>query len=89
MGGAGHDADVPLGGIKVSQGLDVHVVERDDLSQSSFGSTRNLTALPYQGEPGWKSDWVEGCRTVRAALKPVSRETSRSRSRETDLERGV
>lgn len=83
-----HDSDVPLDSIKVSQGLDISVEERDDRSQKSFASTRNLTALPNQ--PGWKNklEWYEGCRSVCATLKPGSRNASRSRSRERDVERG-
>ncbi|KAH7066807.1 hypothetical protein BKA63DRAFT_425286 [Paraphoma chrysanthemicola] len=80
---------VPFAGIKVSQGLDIHVEERDDLSQKSYASTRNLTALPKSDEPGWASrEWVQGCRTVCAALNPSSRKNSRSRSAERDLEHG-
>ncbi|KAF1831661.1 hypothetical protein BDW02DRAFT_504756 [Decorospora gaudefroyi] len=83
-------SDVPLDRIKVSQGLDVRVEERDDLSRVSFGSTHGLTALPMPKQPGWtgRSEWVEGCRTVCAALRPGSRGTSRSRSREGDVETG-
>ena len=79
-----HDADVPLDGIKVSQGLDIHVEERDDGSQKSDTSTKNLTALPMPSQPGWngRNDWAEGCRTVCAALTPGSMGRSRSRSRE-------
>ena len=81
------DADVPLGGITVSQDLKIQVEERDDLSQKSFASTKNLTALPNaeQNDGKRKSEWIEGCRTVCAAL---SRDASRSRSTEKDLERG-
>ena len=83
-----YDADVPLDGIKISQGLDIHVEERDDRSQRSDASTKNLTALPNQ--PGWKgrSDWMEGCRAVCVALKPGSRGGSRSRSRDKKVESG-
>ncbi|KAF2827810.1 hypothetical protein CC86DRAFT_264124, partial [Ophiobolus disseminans] len=68
------DSDLPFAGIKVSQGLDVHVEERDDMSQKSFASTRNLTALPKSDKEAWNgsSDWKQGCRTVCAALKPGS-----------------
>ncbi|KAH8728081.1 hypothetical protein GQ44DRAFT_573203, partial [Phaeosphaeriaceae sp. PMI808] len=38
--------EIPLAGIKVSQGLDIQINDRDDLSQKSFASTKNLTALP-------------------------------------------
>jgi hypothetical protein len=86
--GAG-DSNIPFAGIKVSQGLDIHVEERDDLSQKSYASTRNLTALPRSEESGWaSSEWVQGCRTVCAALNPSSRKNSRSRSVERDIERG-
>jgi hypothetical protein len=51
--GGAYDNEVPMNGIKVSQGLDVHIHERDDISQKSFGSTRNLTALPMPQQTGW------------------------------------
>ena len=78
-------------GIKVSQGLDVHIEERDDLSQKSFASTRNLTALPMPQESGWQgsNQWIQGCRTVCAALRPGSRGSSRTRSKERDVEIGA
>lgn len=78
-------------GIKVSQGLDVHIEERDDLSQKSFASTRNLTALPMPQESGWQgsNQWIQGCRTVCAALRPGSRGSSRTRSKECDVEIGA
>jgi len=83
-------SDLPFAGIKVSQGLDVRVEERDDISQKSYASTRNLTALPKAGKDGWNvsSEWIQGCRTVCAALKPGSRSNSRNRSLERDVECG-
>ncbi|KAH7389768.1 hypothetical protein BKA66DRAFT_568692 [Pyrenochaeta sp. MPI-SDFR-AT-0127] len=91
VAGGMHDTDVPLDSIKVSQDLEIQVEERDDLSQKSYASTKNLTALPASKQPGWKekNEWIEGCRTVCEALKPGSIRTSRSRSRERDIENGV
>lgn len=85
-----YDEEVPMHGIKVSQGLDVRIEERDNASQKSFGSTKNLTALPMPQEAGWhgSSQWLQGCRTVCAALRPSSRGSSRTRSRERDVEVG-
>jgi hypothetical protein len=84
--------DVPLEGIHINRKLDVKVEERDDCSQVSFASTKGLTALPMPTQPGWRgrSDWVDGCRAVCAALRPESRGTSenRSRTREDDVEAG-
>lgn len=84
--------DVPLDGIHINHKLDVKVEERDDCSQVSFASTKALTALPMPTQPGWRgrADWVDGCRTVCAALRPGSRGTSgsRSRTREGDVEAG-
>jgi len=40
------DSHLPFAGIKVSQDLDIRVEERADISQKSYASTRNLTALP-------------------------------------------
>ncbi|RYN53376.1 hypothetical protein AA0114_g4435 [Alternaria tenuissima] len=84
--------DVPLEGIHINHKLDVKVEERDDCSQVSFASTKALTALPMPTQPGWRgrADWVDGCRTVCAALRPGSRGTSgsRSRTREGDVEAG-
>lgn len=85
IGRSAHDSDVPLDGIKVSQGLDISVEERDDLSQKSFASTSNLTALPTSDHAGGKGDW----RNFRDALVPGSRGESRSTSSEKDLERGL
>jgi hypothetical protein len=89
--GGAYDNEVPMHGIKVSQGLNVHVHERDDMSQKSFGSTRNLTALPMPHETGWQgtNQWIQGCRTVCAALRPSSRDSSRTRSQERDPEIGA
>lgn len=52
--GRPHDGDVPLSGIKVSQGVKVHVEDRDDSSQKSFASTQNLTIAQIK-EQGWGS----------------------------------
>ena len=89
--GGTYDNEVPLNGIKVSQGLDVHIDERDDLSQRSFASTRNLTALPMPQESGWQgsNQWIQGCRTVCAALRPLSRGSLQTKSREKDIEIGT
>lgn len=89
--GGAYDTEVPMHGIKVSQGLDVRIHERDDMSQKSFGSTRNLTALPMPQETGWQgtNQWIQGCRTVCAALRPSSRGSSQTRSRERDPEIGA
>ncbi|KAF1844244.1 uncharacterized protein K460DRAFT_317563 [Cucurbitaria berberidis CBS 394.84] len=86
-----HDEDVPLDGIKISQGLDVHVELRDDQSQTSYASTKNLTAPPISNQPGRKgrNDWLEGCRTVCIALKPGSRSDSRSRSHDRNIKSGL
>jgi len=88
--GGSYDKDVPMYGIKVSQGLDVHIDERDDLSQKSDASTRNLTALPLPQESGWNgtSQWIQGCRTVCAALRPSSRSSSSTRMQDKDIEIG-
>ncbi|KAF1364417.1 hypothetical protein EJ07DRAFT_100167 [Lizonia empirigonia] len=43
--GGTYDNEVPLNRIKVSQGLNIQVDERDDISHKSFASTRNLTAF--------------------------------------------
>jgi hypothetical protein len=76
---------VPMEGIKVSQGLDIHVEERDDVSQKSFASTRNLTALPESDEKTSNS-WTQGPRNLCAAFVPGSRNNSRTRER--DIEHG-
>ncbi|KAL6707500.1 hypothetical protein ACN47E_004070 [Coniothyrium glycines] len=95
VSGRPRDPTVPLECIKVSHGLDIAVDERDDASQKSYASTRNLTALPTQDPFGRKAGWYEGCRTVCSALNPRSRSRSRSRSesrsrsREKDIERGL
>ena len=83
--------EVPMDGIKVSQGLEVQIDDRDDLSQRSFASTQNLTALPLPPESTWpgSSQWIQGCRTVCAALRPSSRGSSQTRSRERDVEAGT
>lgn len=78
---------VPFQGIKVSQGLDIHVEERDDSSQKSFGSTRNLTAKKTSDEIG-ERDWKNGCRTVCAAVPHDSRNNSKDSLDDVDLERG-
>lgn len=89
--GGTYDNEVPMNGIKVSQGLDVHVDEGDSISQKSYNSTRNLTALPMPQESGWhgSNQWIQGCRTVCAALRPSSRGSSQTRTRERDIETGV
>ncbi|KAF2622507.1 hypothetical protein BU25DRAFT_209873 [Macroventuria anomochaeta] len=89
--GGTYDDEVPMNSIKVSQGLDVHIDERDDVSQKSFASTGNLTALPMPQESGWQgpSQWIQGCRTVCAALRPSSRGSSQTRSFERDVEIGA
>lgn len=79
--------DAPFQGIKVSQGLDIQVEERDDCSQKSFGSTRNLTAKKTSDEIGEK-DWKTGCRTVCAAVPHDSRNASKDSLDDIDLERG-
>jgi hypothetical protein len=88
--GGSYDKDVPMYGIKISQGLDVHIDERDDLSQKSDASTRNLTALPLPQDSGWNgtSQWIQGCRTVCAALRPSSRSSSQTRMQDKDIEIG-
>ncbi|KAI8932895.1 hypothetical protein NX059_010372 [Plenodomus lindquistii] len=88
-GGGVYDTEVPLNGIKVSQGLDVHIEERDDISQKSYASTRNLTSGSGEGWGG-KEGWIEGCKTVCKAVTSGVRDASRSRSRERecDAERG-
>lgn len=85
-----YDEEVPMHGIKISQGLDVHIDERDDISQRSYRSTKNLTALPMPQESGWhgSSQWIQGCRTVCAAFRPSSRGSSQTRGRERDIENG-
>lgn len=89
--GGTYDNEVPMNGIKVSQGLDVHIDERDDISQKSYTSTKNLTALPMPQENGWygSNQWIQGCRTVCAALRPSSRGSSQTRGRGRDVETGV
>ncbi|KAH7347023.1 hypothetical protein BKA66DRAFT_477831 [Pyrenochaeta sp. MPI-SDFR-AT-0127] len=85
-------SDISLKGIKVSQGLDIHVEERDDMSQKSFASTSNLTSQPATKESTWKSphDWK---RPVQYSLSPVSRKTLENESLErdvaSDVERGI
>ncbi|RAR11366.1 integral membrane protein [Stemphylium lycopersici] len=88
MGGDMLHEEVPLEGIQINRKLDVKVEERDDCSQKSFASTRNLTTVP-QSHQGWRerADWAEGCRTVCAAFRPGSRGTSASRNPD-DIEAG-
>ena len=78
---------LPFDGIKVSQGLEVLV--EDNVSQKSFASTKNLTALPTPRKAGWlgPQDWT--FRIVCAALRSGSRGTSRTRSLDKDVERGA
>lgn len=80
-------SSVPFTGIKVSQGLDILVEDRDDQSQKSFASTRELTALPKSEEKGF-SDWTQSYRNVRAAFKTGSQNDSRTRNVDKDIERG-
>jgi hypothetical protein len=82
------DSDIPLGGIRVSKGLDVRIHDRDAPSQQSFDSTRGLTTLSTQ--PGFKgtSSWIEGCSTVCAALSPGNSHIFRDRTRVEDVEIG-
>ncbi|KAH3994720.1 hypothetical protein HBH70_115880 [Parastagonospora nodorum] len=75
---------LPLQGIKVSQGLDVHVEQRDDVSQKSFASTRNLTSSDGKS----LNSWVQRS-TICAAFKPGSQNDSRSPARDRDIERGA
>jgi len=87
-----NDTDSLFTGIKVSQNMDVHVEERDDISQKSYASTKNLTALPTSGKDSWNvaGDWLQGCRIACAtALNPGSQSNSQSRSTGKDLERGT
>ncbi|KAF1927175.1 uncharacterized protein M421DRAFT_394215 [Didymella exigua CBS 183.55] len=51
--GRTYDNEVTMNGIKVSQRLEVRIDERDNLSQKSFGSTNNLTAVPRLEESRW------------------------------------
>lgn len=46
----------PMTGITVSQGVDVRI-DRDDISQKSFTSTSNLTALPLRS-PAKDTSWT-------------------------------
>lgn len=89
--GGPYDNEVPLDGIKVSQGLEVQIDDRDDMSQRSFASTKNLTALPIPQEFAWQgsNQWIQGCRTVCAALRPSSRGSSQMRGIERDVEAGT
>jgi hypothetical protein len=88
----GRGTDLPFEGIKVSQNMDVRVEDRDDVSQKSYASTRNLTALPLSGKESWNgaSEWIQGCRTICvAALRLGSRGNSQTRSPKNDLEHGT
>jgi hypothetical protein len=78
---------VPLNSIKVSQGLEIHVEERDDMSQKSFASTKNLTALPSHTENDM-DDWKHNTRTVWAGFRPSSRNGSRAQVGRKDVELG-
>jgi len=75
---------LPLQGIKVSQGLDVHIEQRDDVSQKSFASTRNLTSSDGKSLNSWAQR-----STICAAFKPGSQNDSRSAARDRDIERGT
>lgn len=81
-----HDT-VPLSGIKVSQGLDVTIEESDGMSQKSYASTRNLTALPTSEEDG-TSDWKQNARIVWAGLRPSSMSGPRTHTGDKDVELG-
>jgi hypothetical protein len=81
-----HDS-VPFHGIKVSQGLDIHVEERDDISKKSYDSTRKLTTPPKPEDQKF-GEWSQGCRTVCAAYDPSSRNSSMNRGQDRDFELG-
>lgn len=83
-GGGTHDGEVPMGGIKVSQGLVVCVEERDDRSQKSDASMKNLTASSSLEETKWehKETWTE-CRSVCATPTAQSRSASRNHGTDT------
>ncbi|KAF2194653.1 hypothetical protein K469DRAFT_686649 [Zopfia rhizophila CBS 207.26] len=83
--------EVPLNQIKVSRGMDVKFEDRDDaVSQASYASTKELTAIPsasseWPGSPS--TGWVEGCRTVCAAVGPESEDSSGNMREDVDIER--
>lgn len=81
------DDGIPFQGIKVSQGLDIRVEDRDDVSQRSFGSTRNLTALPACNQSGWKSpnEWEQ---PRHSAPTPDSDDELKAVHHGKDIERG-
>jgi hypothetical protein len=68
-----HDSDSPFTGIKVTHG--VHIEERDDISQKSYASTRQLTAFADTENQSWNTPcgWIQG----------------RGMSTERDVERGT
>ncbi|KZM24673.1 hypothetical protein ST47_g4191 [Ascochyta rabiei] len=84
------DYAVSGGRTEVPMMLEVQIDRRDDASQSSFASTRKLIALStLQDDPGQgASPWRRVCRTVCAALQPLSRGTQ-SRSQNKDVEIGT
>jgi hypothetical protein len=84
---SGFRDSVPLTGIKVSQGLEIHVEERDDMSQKSFASTKNLTALPGSADND-TYDWKQDNRTVWAGFEPSSKNGSRAQVGGRDVELG-
>lgn len=86
VGGA-HDSDVPMSGIKISQGLDIQVEENWD--RNSDASSMNLTGLPLgASQLSGSSEWIEGCRTVCATWQPSSQHHSRNRSHDKDAGSG-
>lgn len=89
--GGTYDDEVPMDGIKDDYGLDIHVDKRDGLSQFSFASVRNLGSLAMSQESGWQgsNQWIHRSHTVCAALRPSSRGSSGTRSREKDVEAGM
>ncbi|KAH6644585.1 hypothetical protein C7974DRAFT_408257 [Boeremia exigua] len=86
-----YDEEVPMHCIKVSQGLDVCIDERDDVSQKSFASTKNFTSSSLPEESAWhgSSQWAQGCHTVCTALQPSTRGGSQTGTRERDIEIGA
>jgi hypothetical protein len=85
-----HDP-APFQGIKVSQGLDVHVEDRDDMSRKSDDSTKNLTTLPRSENSNVGREWIQpagGCQTVCTAFDPNSRDSSMNRGHDRDVELG-
>ncbi|ORY16421.1 hypothetical protein BCR34DRAFT_106096 [Clohesyomyces aquaticus] len=78
---------VPLDRIHVSTGMGVTVEDRDDaLSQRSFASTRELTALPTAAQPA-KSISFEKYLNVKSAFRSDTNNNAISRTESIDLER--